>query len=145
MISRFWFVWNQSWDHELKPEYDIVYLLQNLLTTVHRPVQNQRNGIFRISALWQYGACQKPLMWFPEAYHVVESPNKSSSNQRLIPYKVLIGKGITLNAHNSTVHEDHASKINSHIQPSNFSLIRNRNVWNPCTKFKLCGCPVHND
>ena len=46
--------------------------------------------------------------------NVVENSNKSSSNQRLIPYKVLIGKGITLNARDSTVHEDHASKINSH-------------------------------
>ena len=41
---------------------------------------------------------------------VVEDSNKSSSNQRIMPYKVLIGKGITLN---STVHEDHASKISS--------------------------------
>ena len=30
--------------------------------------------------------------------HVVVNSNKSSSNQRFIPYKVLIGKGITLNA-----------------------------------------------
>ena len=46
--------------------------------------------------------------------HVVENSNKSSSSQRLIPYKVVIGKGITLNAYDSTVHEDHASKNNSH-------------------------------
>ena len=46
--------------------------------------------------------------------HVVENSNKSSSNQRFIPYKVLIVKGITLNARDSTVHEDHVSKINSH-------------------------------
>ena len=46
--------------------------------------------------------------------HVVENSNKSSSNQILIPYKVLIGRGITLNGCDSTVHEDHASKINSH-------------------------------
>ena len=45
--------------------------------------------------------------------HAVENLNKSSSNQRFIPYKVLIGKGITLNASDSTVHEDHARKINS--------------------------------
>ena len=78
--------------------------------------------------------------------HVVENSNKSSSHQRLVPYEVLIGKGITLNARDSTVYEDHASKINSHnstFQQFNFSLIINRNVLNPCTKFKLCGCPVH--
>ena len=46
--------------------------------------------------------------------HVVENSNKSSSDQRLINYKVLIGKGINLNACDSTVHEDHASKVNSH-------------------------------
>ena len=46
--------------------------------------------------------------------HVVENSNKSSSNQRFIPYKVLISKGINLKARDSTVHEDHVSKINSH-------------------------------
>ena len=46
--------------------------------------------------------------------HVVENSNKSSSNQRLMPYKVLIGKGMTLNARDLTVHEYHTSKINSH-------------------------------
>ena len=46
--------------------------------------------------------------------HVVENSNKSTSNQRLVPYKVLTGKGITLKARDSAVHEDHASKINSH-------------------------------
>ena len=39
-----------------------------------------------------------------DADHVVENSNKFSSNQRLIPYKVLIGKGINLNARDSTVH-----------------------------------------
>ena len=47
--------------------------------------------------------------------HVVESSNKSSSSQRFIPYKTLTGKGITLNAQYSTVHEDHASKIKHFI------------------------------
>ena len=44
--------------------------------------------------------------------HVVEKL-KSSSSQRFIPYKVLIGKRITLNAVDSNVHEhhEHASKI----------------------------------
>ena len=46
--------------------------------------------------------------------HVVENSNKFFSNQRLIPYKVLIGKGITFKAPDSTVHGDHASKISSH-------------------------------
>ena len=46
--------------------------------------------------------------------HVVEDSDKSSSNQRFIPYGVLIGTGITLNARTSTVYEDQASKINSH-------------------------------
>ena len=45
---------------------------------------------------------------------VVEDSNKPSSYQILIPCKVLTGKGITLNARDSTVHEDHTSKINSH-------------------------------
>ena len=78
---------------------------------------------------------------------VVENSNKFSSNQRFIPHKVLIGKGITLNARDSTVHKDHANKINSQLnvtfQQFDFSLIRNRNELNPRTKFKLCGCPVH--
>ena len=39
--------------------------------------------------------------------YVVENSNKSSSNQRFIPYKVLIGKGITWNTCDSTVNEDH--------------------------------------
>ena len=47
--------------------------------------------------------------------HVVENSNKASSNQRFIPYKVLIGIiEITLNARKSTVDEDHASKISSY-------------------------------
>ena len=46
--------------------------------------------------------------------HVVEHSNKSSSDQRFILYKVQTGKGITLNTRESTVHENHASKINSH-------------------------------
>ena len=78
--------------------------------------------------------------------HVVENSNKSTSNQRLIPYKVLTGKGITLNTCDSAVHEDHASMINSNkfkLQQFNFSFIKRRNVLNPCTKFKLCGCQVH--
>ena len=78
--------------------------------------------------------------------HVVENSNKSASNQRLIPYNVLIGKGIMLNTRDSAVHEDHASMINSHkfkLQQFNFSFMKSRNVLNPCTKFKLCGCPVH--
>ena len=45
--------------------------------------------------------------------HVMGNSDKSYSNQRFIPYKVPIGKGITLKARDSTVHEDHASKINS--------------------------------
>ena len=47
--------------------------------------------------------------------NVVESSNKSSSNQRFIPCKVITGKGITLNVHHSTVHEDHASKVKHFI------------------------------
>ena len=43
--------------------------------------------------------------------HVVGNSDKSSSNQRFIPCKVLIGKRITLNASDSNVHEHHASKI----------------------------------
>ena len=53
--------------------------------------------------------------------HVVENSNKSTSNQRLLPYKVLICKGITLNARDSAVHEDHASMINLEYINSNFS------------------------
>ena len=77
--------------------------------------------------------------------HVVENSNKSTSNQRLIPYKVLIGKGITLNTRDSTVHEDHASMINSHkfkLQQFNFSFIKSRNALNPCTKFNPMPCGV---
>ena len=44
--------------------------------------------------------------------HVVENSNKSSSNQRFIPYKVLIGKEITLNARDSSVHEDQQARSN---------------------------------
>ena len=47
--------------------------------------------------------------------HVVENSNKSSCNQRFMPYKVLTGKGITLNAHGSTVHEYYASKVKHFI------------------------------
>ena len=78
--------------------------------------------------------------------HVVENSSKSSSNQRFIPYKVLIGKGITLNAQDSTVREDHASKINSHefnLPAIRFLTYQKQKCINPCTKLKLCGCPVH--
>ena len=78
--------------------------------------------------------------------HAVENSNKSTSNQRLVPYKVLAGKGITLNTCDSAVHENHASVINSHklkLQQFNFSFIKSRNALYPCTKFKLCGCQVH--
>ena len=54
---------------------------------------------------------------------VVENSNKSSSNQRFIPYKVLTGKGITLNAHDSTVHEDHASKVKHFIMTNEKHMI----------------------
>ena len=47
--------------------------------------------------------------------HVVKNSNKSSSNQRFIPFKVLTGKGITLNAQDLAVHEDHASKVEDFI------------------------------
>ena len=47
-------------------------------------------------------------------YHVVENSNKSSSSQRFIPSKVLLGTGITLSARDSTVRKDHATKIKSH-------------------------------
>ena len=79
--------------------------------------------------------------------HVVENSNKSSSNQRLIPYiKVLIGKGITLNARDSTVHEDHTSKINSHkfnLPATQFLIYQKQKCIKPMYKIKLCGCPVH--
>ena len=78
--------------------------------------------------------------------HVVEVSNKFTSNQRLVTDKVPISKGITLNACDSAVHEDHANMINSHkfkLQQFNFSFIKSRNVLNPCTKFKLYGCQVH--
>ena len=69
--------------------------------------------------------CNKEIFSLTEAHnmvprsvqvvdHVVENSNKSSSNQRFIPCTVLnVGKGITLNERDPTVHEDHASKINS--------------------------------
>ena len=45
--------------------------------------------------------------------HVVENSNKSSSNQRFIPYSYHRYYS-QMNVRESTVHEDHASKINSH-------------------------------
>ena len=80
--------------------------------------------------------------------HVVGNSNKSSSNQRLIPHKVLIGKGITLNARDSTVHEDHASKINSHkfkLPAIKFLTYQNQKCIKTMYKIQVvrCGCPVH--
>ena len=69
--------------------------------------------------------------------HVVENSNKSFSNQRLIPCKVLIGKEITLNAFDSTVNEDHASKINSHkfnLSATQFLTYRKQKCIKPMYK-----------
>ena len=79
---------------------------------------------------------------------VVENSNKSSSNQRLIRHKVLIGKGITLNGRNSTVHDDHASKINSHkfnLPAIQFLTYQNQKCIQTMYKIQVvwCGCPVH--
>ena len=74
--------------------------------------------------------------------HVVENSDKSSSKLSFLPYKVPTGKGITLNADESTVHEDHVSKTNWH--ELDLPAIQFLTYWRQkCTKSKLCGCPVH--
>ena len=86
---------------------------------------------------------QKPIIWFPEAYRLLTMLWKTHANLppiRVIPYKVLIGKGITLNARDSTVHEDHVSKINSHkfnLSATQFSTYQKQKCIKPMYKIEV--------
>ena len=59
---------------------------------------------------------QKLVIWFPEAYKLLTMLWKTQTNLPPVRDSNLItGKGITLNAHYSTVYEDQAGKVKHFI------------------------------